>query len=47
MCLQRPETMGPEATMMLRLPDSIPTGQYFLGVEGDGTRQFVPITVVK
>jgi hypothetical protein len=33
--------------MTLRLPETLPTGQYFLGVEGDGSRQFVPITVVK
>jgi hypothetical protein len=33
--------------MTLRLPESIPTGQYFLGVEGDGSHQFVPITVLK
>jgi len=47
MSLQQPETTSPEATITLRLPESIPTGQYFLGVEGDGARQFVPITVVK
>jgi len=47
MNLQQPEAMSPDATITLRLPESIPTGQYFLGVEGDGSRQFVPITVVK
>jgi hypothetical protein len=47
MSLQQPETMGAEGTITLRLPESIPTGQYFLGVEGDGSHQFVPITVVK
>ena len=45
--LQQPEATGLEATVTLRLPESVPTGQYFLGVEGDGSRQFVPITVVK
>jgi len=47
MSLQQPGTMGGDATVILRLPESIPTGQYLLGVEGDGARQFVPITVVK
>ncbi|MBN1425283.1 hypothetical protein JXA88_12075 [Candidatus Fermentibacteria bacterium] len=47
MSLQQAERMGPDATIVLRLPDTITTGQYFLGVEGDGSRQFVPITVVK
>ncbi|MBN1426430.1 hypothetical protein JXA88_17925 [Candidatus Fermentibacteria bacterium] len=45
--LQHPETIGAEAMITLRLPESIPTGQYFLGVEGEGARQFVPITVVR
>jgi hypothetical protein len=45
--LQQPEAMGLEETLTLRLPESLPTGQYFLGVEGEGSRQFVPITVVK
>jgi hypothetical protein len=47
MSLEQQETMRPEATMTLRLPETLPTGQYFLGVEGEGSRQFVPITVVK
>jgi hypothetical protein len=47
MSLKQPGTMGSEGTLTLRLPESVPTGQYFLGVEGDGSRQFVPITVVK
>ena len=47
MSLQQPEATGAEGTITLRLPESIPTGQYLLGVEGDGARQFVPITVVK
>jgi hypothetical protein len=47
MSLQQPEAMGAEGTITLRLPESVPTGQYFLRVEGDGSRQFVPITVVK
>jgi len=47
MSLQQPEAMSAEGTITLRLPESVPTGQYFLRVEGDGSRQFVPITVVK
>ena len=47
MSLQQPEAMGAEATVTLRRPESVPTGQFFLGVEGDDARQFVPITVVK
>ena len=47
MSLQQLQAIGPEATFTLRLPELIPTGQYFLGVEGDGSKQFVPITVVK
>jgi hypothetical protein len=47
MSLEQPEAMGSESTITLRLPESVSTGQYFLGVEGDGSRQFVPITVVK
>jgi hypothetical protein len=47
MSLQQPEAVGSESTITLRLPESVPTGLYFLGVEGDRSRQFVPITVVK
>ena len=47
MSLQQEEAIGPEDSITLRLPDSVPTGQYFVKVEGDGSRQFVPITVVK
>jgi hypothetical protein len=47
MSLQQPEATSHEGAITLRLPESIPTGQYFLGVEGEDYRRFVPITVVK
>jgi len=45
--LQQPGMMNQETVITLRLPDEISTGQYFLGFEGEGTKEFVPITVLK